>query len=129
MCIWLAVCWWTAHAKGQQTVTDPRIPLHGSTPFPVGRVQSSAAVPIGEVTGRHPTFGEKYKEREIKRQREGLLVDNMSSSEQIDVAHDSGCGFIPYNQPDKLHAREWFSQDLMTATTGWVSGELTMAHP
>ena len=48
---------------------------------------SSASIPvsIAEVTGREFSMGE-YKERDIKRQRQGLLVDEMSSSNNLDVA-------------------------------------------
>ena len=38
-----------------------------------------------QVTGRDSTLGEKHKERETKRQRQGLLVDELSSSEQLNV--------------------------------------------
>ena len=37
------------------------------------------------ITGRGPTINEKFREREIKRQRQGLQMNEMNSHEQLDV--------------------------------------------
>ena len=52
-----------------------------------GKPSSSAGpASVAELTGRDPTINEKYPEREIKRQRQGLRVDETSSPEQLDVS-------------------------------------------
>ena len=40
---------------------------------------------VADLTGRGPTISEKFREREIERQRQGLQVNETSSSEQLDV--------------------------------------------
>ena len=49
------------------------------------RTSASASLAVAELTGRDPTINENFCEREIKRQRQGLQINEMSSSEQLDV--------------------------------------------